>query len=782
VRQAEVLQYGWNVNRAGKSARKTARRLYGEALRLVVIVFGVNSVFGPSFGSAQITNALTPTNALPVLTNVQQVLDLGSYRARQLHQPVRLRGTVLTVSRVPVHIILHDGKACILIANTNLPADLTVGKLAEAEGRTEAGLRAPIVDRAGVRVIGDSTIPEGTPMSASRLMAGEGCWQWVRVEGVVRDMNRDRSNIALSIASEGRRFTAFIYGYSRFSRIGLPLEWLEARVQLDGVCWTDVNDWNEPVEFHLGLPHTNQLRFLGPGNTNLFGLPALRATDVARLRRPSDERLKITGTVLAHFSDDRIFLETEFGAVQTRMSAPISRGMPSTEVVPREPAPLLEAGERVDLVGAPAESLFAPLLVDAEFRRTGRGTSPAPTAATIGALSSGQHDAGLVRLIARLLTRERRKSGSVFEDALVLEAGETVFEASWRTGTTNTLPPIPINARLELDGICLVQPGPANLRRTFKILLRNPGDVRYLGQAPFWMRPGAARALGVSTIIGLGAAMWIWLLRRQVRERTAALATANTRMSVEIEERKRAQTELDRALAAERELGELKSRFVSLVSHEFRTPLGITMSAVELLRNYLDRLPPAKLKELLEDIYTSTLRMSGLMEQMLLLGRVEAGKLGFNFAPLDVAALGRKLVDETLSATNRKCPVQFQSVGDFTNACGDESLLRHIFSNLLSNAVKYSTNGGSVEFTVQRAGSDALFTVCDCGIGIPETDQARLFEAFHRAANVSQIPGTGLGLLIVKRCVELHGGTIAFESHVGTGTTFTVRLPLFANS
>jgi signal transduction histidine kinase len=595
-------------------------------------------------------------------------------------------------------------------------------------------------------------------------------------------MNRDRSNLALSIASEGHRFTAFIYGYSRFSRIGLPLDWLEARVQLDGVVWTDVNDWNQPVEFHLGLPHTNQLHFLGPGNTNLFGLPTLRVGDAARLRRPSDERLKISGTVLAHFSDDRIFLETELGPVQTRLSAPISRGMPSTEVVPREPAPLLEPGERIDLVGAPAESLFAPLLLDAEFRRNGRESPPAPASASPGAMTSGEHDAGLVRFTARLLARERRKSGSVFENALVLEAGDTVFEALWRTGMTNTLPLMPINARLELDGICLVQPGPANLRRTFKILLRGPADVRYLGQAPFWMRPGVARALGVGAVISLGAALWIWLLRRQVRERTAALATANVRMSGEIEERKRAQAELDRALAAERELGDLKSRFVSLVSHEFRTPLGITMSAVELLRNYLDRLPAAKLKELLDDIYSSTLRMSGLMEQVLLLGRVEAGKLGLTFAPLDVAAFGNKLVDETLSAMNRKCPVRFHAADGLAGASGDEALLRHIFSNLLSNAMKYSPNGDPVEFRIERAGTDAVFTVRDRGIGIPEADQSRLFEAFHRAANVSQIPGTGLGLLIVKRCVELHGGTVVFESRPGTGTTFTVRLPLFFNS
>lgn len=238
----------------------------------------------------------------------------------------------------------------------------------------------------------------------------------------------------------------------------------------------------------------------------------------------------------------------------------------------------------------------------------------------------------------------------------------------------------------------------------------------------------------------------------------------------------------ERELAVEREVNELKGRFVSMVSHEFRTPLGITMSAVELLRNYLNRLPPAKLAELLEDIYQSTLRMSGLMEQVLLLGRVESGRAGFRSLPLDLPELVARIGDETQSATNRRCEIRVRAeAADLAGASGDESLLRHILSNLVSNAVKYSPAGGQVEVVVRRARDEAVFTVADQGLGIPQADQARLFEAFHRATNVGQTPGTGLGLLIVKRCVELHRGRIDFVSEEGRGSTFTVRLPLFEN-
>ena len=238
----------------------------------------------------------------------------------------------------------------------------------------------------------------------------------------------------------------------------------------------------------------------------------------------------------------------------------------------------------------------------------------------------------------------------------------------------------------------------------------------------------------------------------------------------------------ERELAVEREVNELKGRFVSMVSHEFQTPLGITMSAVELLRNYLNRLPPAKLTELLEDIYQSTLRMSGLMEQVLLLGRVESGRAGFRSLPLDLPELVARIGDETQSATNRRCEIRVRAgAPELSGANGDESLLRHILSNLVSNAVKYSPAGGQVELTVRRDRDEAVFTVVDQGLGIPQADQGRLFEAFHRAANVGQTPGTGLGLLIVKRCVDLHRGRIEFVSEEGRGSTFTVYLPLFGN-
>jgi signal transduction histidine kinase len=137
-------------------------------------------------------------------------------------------------------------------------------------------------------------------------------------------------------------------------------------------------------------------------------------------------------------------------------------------------------------------------------------------------------------------------------------------------------------------------------------------------------------------------------------------------------------------------------------------------------------------------------------------------------------------VDEIQSATNHRCPIELSTLNVADPARADENLLRHILSNLLTNAIKYSQAGKSVSLTVNRLLGDAIFIVQDSGLGISEEDRRRIFTPFYRGKNVATIQGTGLGLVIVKHCVEQHGGTIAIESAAAVGTKVTVRLPLFS--
>ena len=247
----------------------------------------------------------------------------------------------------------------------------------------------------------------------------------------------------------------------------------------------------------------------------------------------------------------------------------------------------------------------------------------------------------------------------------------------------------------------------------------------------------------------------------------------------DITQRKRAEVEMLKGLAREKELSQLKSNFVSLVSHEFRTPLGIIQTSAELLRDLHDRMPMTERRDHLDSIARNTHRMAAMMEGVLVLSRLEAGKLDFRPTPLDLNIFFRRVVDEVLSATNRRCVIHLQVEAVPAQAAVDDRLLGHVFTNLLSNAVKYSEPGASVHLMVKRVGADALCMVSDHGIGISDEDQRELFKAFHRGSNVGSRPGTGMGLLLVKRCAELHGGNVQLASAVGEGTTVTVRLPVF---
>lgn len=247
---------------------------------------------------------------------------------------------------------------------------------------------------------------------------------------------------------------------------------------------------------------------------------------------------------------------------------------------------------------------------------------------------------------------------------------------------------------------------------------------------------------------------------------------------LDITRRKHSEARMREALDQQRALNELRSRFVAMTSHEFRTPLAAILSAEEVLRHYGDRLPPEERRETLDSIADGVRRMSRMLDRVLLLGRADAQMLEFKPARVDLRVLCPQLVDEAgLQHPEAAGRVLCDVAPDLAPGLYDEKLLRHIFVNLLSNAMKYSPRGGDVRFEVRREEDDTVFRVRDRGIGIPPQEIEHLFESFHRASNVGGIQGTGLGLAIVKNAVDMHGGTIAVESELGAGTTFTVKLP-----
>ena len=245
----------------------------------------------------------------------------------------------------------------------------------------------------------------------------------------------------------------------------------------------------------------------------------------------------------------------------------------------------------------------------------------------------------------------------------------------------------------------------------------------------------------------------------------------------QLEEQRLYTQALELELAKQRELAELRERFMSMVSHEFRTPLAIISSSVDIVQHYFDRLPREKIVERMADIKQQVANMTALLEDVLYILRGNAGKLTFNPELVDIVGLCEHIVENIRLTDRGQHDLVYEADSAALHIEADRRLLEHIVTNLVTNAIKYSPPGTRVRVTVRALEGSVLLTVEDQGIGIPLSDQPYVFQPFHRGRNASGIDGTGLGLSIVKQNVELHGGQISFHSAENQGTTFVVQLP-----
>ncbi|MFN6483142.1 MULTISPECIES: PAS domain S-box protein [unclassified Nostoc] len=256
----------------------------------------------------------------------------------------------------------------------------------------------------------------------------------------------------------------------------------------------------------------------------------------------------------------------------------------------------------------------------------------------------------------------------------------------------------------------------------------------------------------------------------------------------DIRERKQAEENICKALEKAKELSELKSRFISMTSHEFRTPLAVITSSAGILKSFSHKLDEQQKQKHLQCIQTYVQHTTQLLDNILLINKAQAGKLAFEPTCINLVDFCRSLVEE-IQLTSPKhtlafCPQYLGnlSTGHHFMACIDDKLLRQILSNLLSNAVKYSPDSSNIQMDLLVQDKIAVFLIKDEGIGILPEEQQNLFEPFYRASNIGNTPGTGLGLAIVNNCIDLHRGRITFTSEIGVGTTFRVELPLIISN
>ena len=245
----------------------------------------------------------------------------------------------------------------------------------------------------------------------------------------------------------------------------------------------------------------------------------------------------------------------------------------------------------------------------------------------------------------------------------------------------------------------------------------------------------------------------------------------------DITERKRL-SQMSLALAREKELSEIKTRFFSMASHEFRTPLSTVLAAAQLIENSPGVWQNEKKRARnLHRIQNSVKNMVQLLDDILTINRAETGKLEFDPKPLRLEKLCGQCVEEIQLSAGSKHQITFHCPQQGVRVDLDEKLMRSIMANLLSNAIKYSPEGGEVNVSLKFLTNKVRITITDRGIGIPADYLKQLFEPFHRAQNVRRFPGTGLGLLIVKKFVDLHQGQIELISEVDLGTKVIITLP-----
>jgi signal transduction histidine kinase len=513
----------------------------------------------------------------------------------------------------------------------------------------------------------------------------------------------------------------------------------------------------------------------GPVLRGLFQALLLPLLSFASLHA-ADEEVQVRCTVIMQTRADRIYCYATNQPFRVILKEPerFSHG----EV-------FIASG--TNFTGSMVESI--PTLVDAKVQRVGETNLPPPLHVTPGQLAKGDLNFYRVAMKGIVASHEWMYFQNRHIEIVVVQGEDRSFRVNVLRDYSRARERWPVGTQVEVIGLSFLELFAEPRGPAVQIDVENLEECQVLRAAPWFTLEIARRIVVAGGLVTIMLGIWFIRERRQiarlrhaetqlehrVTSRTAELAAANAQLQ-------QAEQELLKSLAQEKELSELKSRFVSMVSHEFRTPLAIIMSSAEILEAYLDRLPPEERAANLKDIIDATRHMGSMVEEVLLLSRVEAGKLSCKPAPLNLETLCERFVDEIASATNRRCPIRFKASNALPEAQADEALLRHIFMNLLDNAVKYSPPNSPVEFNVEARDGSAIFTVRDHGVGIAEADTRQLFQAFHRGHNVGETPGTGLGLTIVKSCVDLHRGKIKFESREGHGSVFSISLPLFNGS
>ena len=440
------------------------------------------------------------------LRTADQVRRLTPEQAEK-HLEVRLKGVVTFYDADLYSRFIQDETAGIYFQEMNNGPALRPGQLVEIEGQTGAGEYAPIVIPRSIKVLGEGTMPVAKPVSLEQLVSGREDSQFVEVIGTVRSVrfeNESRSFL-IELVVGGERFTA----YSRQLPVTNTEELVESEVKVRAVCSTLFNRLRQMFGFRLLIPRETDLVIEKPASANPFDISSKGISSLLQFPAQGTfgHRVKVVGTVVYQESGVALFIQDEREGLycQTRQRVPI------------------QAGDQVEVLGFPAKGEYTPVLQDAVYRKIGSGTPVKPVDIGIDQALAGTYDCRLVRLTANLLEHTQRGR----EQFIVLDKDRFIFQAflAQQQGGGG-FSPAPIGSEVAVIGICLIERGSSWLAgagwraKSFRILLRSPGDVAILRSPPWWNIQRVLWMAAALGLIALAASAWVAVLRRRVQQQT----------------------------------------------------------------------------------------------------------------------------------------------------------------------------------------------------------------------------------------------------------------------
>ncbi|MES2594788.1 MAG: HAMP domain-containing sensor histidine kinase [Verrucomicrobiota bacterium] len=715
--------------------------------------------------AAEVVRGQGPNSGMAMAAAVP-LMTVKDIRAKnKANVPVMVRGVVTAMD--VVRIYLQDETGAIGIIRAAVFQPVAPGDLVEVKGTTTG-------QGAGLGLNGLSLVktaiaaqPVAKAFSAEQLDASESQHQRVRVSGTVHEVGVSSGMLVLQVQSGDTSFMAMWQGYlpNSETRVLAPrMDLMDADVELVGVAVPQFSQAGYRNGFRLVMASDDpdHLKVLKKGSSDVFSRPLRTLESFQGMKSHENQRYVIKG-VVTYWSDAGWFhVQDETSTVRVN----------NADLMPQQigwlyrsdrSEPVLVPGDNVEVVGMPeVKPTGSVSFTRCEWRVTSHTAPPPFLPTSAAAILKGGYDGRSVSVTGRVIDVEVSMDYQGFAvHTLWMESEDVDFSAMVQKRRRGKVS-VKAGDYVRVTGVATTAPNVVG-RSPFRINLNDFTNIHVVPPPPAWRSANVIRWVLVgAAVLGFGL-MWIFILRRQVAWQTAQL--------------RRNALQLQEQLDQEKELSEMKSRFVFTVSHEFRNPLAIIMSCSDVLQRAKGKLTPEEHERQISGIQLNVRRMADMMEEVLLLGRAEAGRLPCNPEPVNLQSFCQRLVDQIRSVSDARCPIELSVEKTMPNLMLDTSMLHHILGNLVSNAVKFSPPGLCVDVKVLLDDIGVCFTIHDQGMGVPTMDRPRIFEPFHRGSNVGETAGTGLGLAIAERCARAHGGSITCESDPGDGTTFCVHLP-----